>query len=63
MAGSFKKTKVELGRLTEIDRLLTVEKSTRLEVPLAVHQYIEANNNYIKDYNKIKNHCIFSIWM
>lgn len=61
MAGSFKKTKVELGRLTEIDRLLTVEKSTRLEISHTVHQYVEANNKYIKDYNKIKNHCIFSI--
>ena len=48
MVSSFKKTKVELGRLTEIDRLLKVEKSTRLEISHAVHQYIELITNTLK---------------
>ena len=41
-----KKTEVKLKFLTNIDMLLTVEKG--------IHRYAEANNKYMKSYNKNK---------
>ena len=47
-----KMTKVELGLLTDIDMLLMVEKGTRGGIYQAIHRYFEANNKYMKIYNK-----------
>ena len=54
MASSFKKTKVKLELLTDIDMLLMVEKVIRTGIYHAVHRYGKANNKYMKDYAKNK---------
>ena len=48
----FKKTKVELELLTNIDILLMVEKGIRGGTCQSIHGYPKANNKYIKNYNK-----------
>ena len=48
----FKKTKVELELLTNIDILLMVEKWIRGGICQSIHGYPKANNKYIKNYNK-----------
>ena len=47
-------TKGILELLTDIDILLMVEKGFRGEICHATHQYVKANNKYIKDYDKNK---------
>ena len=47
-----KKTKVKLDLLTDIDMLLMVEQGIRGRMCHAIHQYMKANNKYIKDYDK-----------
>ena len=42
-----KKTKVELKLLTDIDKLLMVEKGTKGGIFQAIHRYAEANNKYM----------------
>ena len=49
---AFKKTKVKLGLLTDIDLLLMVEKGIKIGICHAIHQYAKANNKYMKDYDK-----------
>ena len=48
------KTKIKLDLLTDTDMLLMVEKGTRGRICLAVHRYTEANNKYMKNYDKNK---------
>ena len=48
----FKKTKVELELLADIDMLLMVEKGTRGGICQAIHRYSKANNKYMKNYDK-----------
>ena len=54
MTSSFKKTKVKLELLTDIDMLLMVEKRIRGGTCHAIHQYAKVNNKSTKDYDKNK---------
>ena len=51
---AFKKTKVKLDLLTDINMLLMVEKSIRGGIYHAIHRYSKANNKYMKAYDKNK---------
>ena len=50
---ALKMTKV-LRLLTDIDKLLMVEKDIRGGICHAIHRYTKANNKYMKNYNKNK---------
>ena len=52
MASIFKKTKVKLELLTDIDMLLMVEKGIRGGICLAIHRHAKVNNKYMKNYDK-----------
>ena len=54
IASSFKKTEVKIELLTDIDMLLMVEKVIRGRIYHAIHQYAEANNKYMKNYDENK---------
>ena len=47
-----KKTSIELELLTNPDVLLIFEDGTRGGMCNAIHRYAEANNKYMKNYNK-----------
>ena len=57
----FKKTGIKLELLTDVDMLLMVEKEIRGGICHAIHRYAKKYNRYMKNYNKTKNHHIFSI--
>ena len=57
-----KKIKVKLDLLTDIDILLMVEKGLRGRIYHAVHQYVTANNKYMKDYDKNKESLYLQYW-
>ena len=52
MASLFKKTKVKLELLTDVDMLLMVEKGIRGGICHAIYRYAKANNKYMKNYDK-----------
>ena len=58
----FKKTKVKLDLLTDIDLLLTVEKGIRGGIFHSIYQYANANNKYMKDYDKNKESLYLQYW-
>ena len=63
-ANSFKKTKVKLDLLTNIDMLLMVGKGIRGGICDPIYQYVKANNKCMKYYDKNKELSdIFSIGM
>ena len=51
---TLKKTGVELHLLTNIDMLLMVEKGIKGGICNTIYQYVNANNKYMKDYDKYK---------
>ena len=61
MKSLFKRAEAKLELLTNVDMLLMVEKGIRGGIHHATHSYAKANNNYLKNYDKTKNHHIFSI--
>ena len=54
MASMFKKDKIILELLTDINILLMIEKGIRREICHAMHRYVEANNKCMKNYDKNK---------
>ena len=52
------KTEVKLELLTDYDIILMIEKGIRGEICQATHIYAEANNKYMKNYNKKLSHHI-----
>ena len=54
MARSFKKTKIKLDLLTDIDMLSFVEKCIRGGICHSIYRYEKPNNKYMKDYDKNK---------
>ena len=52
MASFFKKDKVKLELLINIDMLLRVEKGIWDGICHAIHRYAKANNKYMKNYDK-----------
>ena len=52
MASLFKKTEVKLELLTKINMLLMVGKHIRGVMFHAIHRYDNANNKYVKNYDK-----------
>ena len=62
MAGSFKKTKLKLDLLTNIDILLTVEKGIIGGIYHSIYRYAKANNKYMKNYDKNKKSSYLKCW-
>ena len=58
----FKKTKVKLDLLTDINMLLMVGKGIRGGVCTAIYRYAKANNKYMKDYNSNKELSYLKYW-
>ena len=54
MTSSFKKAKVKLDLLTNIDMLLMVEKYIRGGICNSIYRYAKVKYKYIKDYDKNK---------
>ena len=48
----FKKTKIKLELLADIDMLLIVEKGIRGRICQAIHRHANVNNKYMKNYDK-----------
>ena len=62
MASSLKKAKVELELLADIVILLMVEKGIRAWMLHATHQYVKANDKYMKYYDKIEESPYLKYW-
>ena len=62
MPGCLKKDKVKSDLLTDTNMLLMVEKGTRGGMFHAIHQYVKANNKYMKDYDKNKESSYLKNW-
>ena len=64
MVSSFKKTKVKLDLLTDIDRVLMVEKGITEGIYHSICRFVKANNKYMKVYDKNKESSyVFNIGM
>ena len=61
LKAALKKSKVRLGYLTGIDMLI-VEKGLRGGICHYIYWYAEANNKYIKDYDKTKECPYIKYW-
>ena len=51
MASNFKKDKVKLDLLTDIDMLLMVEKGIREGICRSIYRYAKANKKYMTNYD------------
>ena len=58
MDSSFKIKKGKLELLADTDMLLMAEKGIRRRICHVIHQYAKANNKYMKDFDKNKDHNI-----
>ena len=56
MTSLFKKEKIRLELLTNIDMLLIVEKGFRGGICHAIHRYAKANNKYMEIIIKTSHH-------
>ena len=59
---ALKKAEVKLELLTDIDMLLIAEKRIRVWICHAIHQYANANNKYMKNYDKNKELSYLKYW-
>ena len=59
---AFKKTKVKLDLLTDIDMFLMVEKGIKGGICYSVYRYAKANNKFMKDYDKNKESSYLQYW-
>ena len=59
---AFKKTKLKLDLLTDIDILLMVKEGIRGGICHSVYKYAESNDKYMKDYNKNKQSPYLQNW-
>ena len=59
---ALKKTKVKSDLLSDIDKLLEVEKGITGEICHSVYRYAKANNKYMKDYDKNKESSYIQYW-
>ena len=59
---ALKKAKTKLDYLTDIDKLLMVQKGIREGICRSIHVYANANNKYIKDYDKNKELSYIQYW-
>ena len=55
MASILRNTGIKLVLLTSFNILLMVEKEISGGISHAIHRYAEANNKYMKNYNKNKD--------
>ena len=60
---ALKKTELKLDFLTDIDMILIVKKRIRRGISHTIHQYVKANNKYMKDYDKIKESSYLKYWI
>ena len=59
---AFKKTKVKLDLLTNIDMLLMVEKGITGDICHSIYRYAETNNKSMKDYDENKEFSYLQYW-
>ena len=62
MQAPLKRAKVELELFTDIDMLLTVEKGIRRGICHSNNRCTDANNKYMKDYDKNKESSYLKYW-
>ena len=62
IASSFKKTKVKLDLLIDIDMLLMIEKDVRGGICHSIYRYAKANNKSMIDYDKNKESSYLQYW-
>ena len=62
MTSSFRKIKVKLDLLTDIDMILMVGKVIRGGICHSIYRYAKANKKYMKDYDKNKESLDLQYW-
>ena len=62
MASSFKKTKVKLDLLNDINMLLIIEKRIKRGICYHLYRYGIGNSKYIKKYDKNKELSYLQYW-
>ena len=59
---AFKKSRVELDLLTDVDILLMIGKETRGGFCNTINRYAKANNKYMSDYYESKEFSCLNYW-